>query len=125
MRSTIFYLLLSSIFVSCYYDKEEEIYPEVLVYVDLDTVVVSYAADIEPIINNECYSCHSGNNAQAGVKLDGYTNFSSYALKPNSNLLAVIKHQPGFSPMPQPLGKLSNRSINMIEKWINDGAINN
>lgn len=125
MRLALLFFLLSVFLIACYYDKEEEIYIEEFVYVNYDTVTVSYATDIEPVINNNCYSCHGSSNPQANIRLNGYSNFSEYALRADSKLLCAIKHESSCSPMPQPFGKLSNTSIIKIEKWIFDGASNN
>lgn len=117
-------LFCISILVSCYSDKEEVLYPAGC---DTDTVtVISYSKHVEPIASNHCYACHSNANyANSGgnLKLEGYDNFK--LATQNDNLLGSIKREAGVSAMPKNANKLSNCSINLIEKWINQGSLNN
>lgn len=110
----------SMFFTGCYYDVEEELYPSGQ---SCDTSAVTYSLGVEPIINSNCYVCHSAAAAQGGVILDDYNALKGYA--DSGTLLGVIRHESGFSPMPQGGSKLSNCNIAVIEKWINDGSPNN
>jgi hypothetical protein len=108
---------------SCYYDKEELLYP-----VDLnscDTSNVTYAVSISPIVSQYCTMCHGTSYATSGggVKLDDYANLKTYA--ENGKLLGTIKHDTGFSPMPKGGGMINDCNILIIEKWINNGSPNN
>ena len=104
------------IFTSCYYDNEEELYP-------CKAGGMSYSSDITPIIENNCYTCHDQANNQGGVTLEGYSNLKVYV--DNEKLLGAIKHEPGFSEMPQGLPQLGQCSIDKIEAWIDQGAKDN
>ena len=72
-------LFAGSFFSSCYYDNNEELYGTI----NCDTVDISYTADILPILENACLTCH--NTTSAGVlgggnNLEGFDNLSNYCL---------------------------------------------
>lgn len=105
-------------FSSCYYDKADlltEINP-------CDTTLVSFTADISPIINTNCATCHGGSAPSAGIALTNYTEITTLA---SDKLLGVIRHEPTFSPMPKGMSRMEACMINKIEKWVNDGKPNN
>lgn len=88
-----------------------------------DTVNVSFAADIEPILATYCLGCHSGSFPQAGIQLSGHANVLTQVN--NSKLLGAVSHSPGFSPMPQGQAKLNDCNIALIRNWIEQGASDN
>ena len=101
----------------CYYDVEEELYPDVCNIED-----IRYSNVIEPIIQRECYTCHDALTQNGGVNLDGYEHF--YEWVANGKVLAAIKHT-GPIPMPQDAEMLDSCTIAKIEIWINAGALDN
>lgn len=88
---------------------------------DCDTVSVGFAAQVQPLINNYCRSCHSGASANAGVRLENYNDVQAVAT--SGRLMGVLTGQ-GYALMP-PAGALSACNLRMVEKWIEDGALNN
>ncbi len=110
-------LLLAT--TACYYDVEEELYPTI----DCTTEDMSFAADILPIIQNNCYACHDAASNFGGIDLEGHQKLK--VLIENNSLLGVIKHQAGFSPMPKNKAKLLDCEIEKIEAWIAQGALDN
>ena len=67
--TTFFLSILFSVSLSsCYYDTEEELYPD-SGSSTCDTISVSYATDIVPIVSAKCSTpgCHAGVNAAAGI----------------------------------------------------------
>jgi len=48
-------------FGSCYYDNEENLYPEL--QQDCDTSNINFAGGIQPMLAANCFSCHSNANA--------------------------------------------------------------
>ena len=103
---------------SCYYDVEEELYPG-----GCETINLSYSQDIVPILENNCLSCHNQASNFGNVTLEGYDNVLLFVT--NGELLGSIKHESGFSPMPQNAAQLVECDIEKIETWIADGAPNN
>jgi mono/diheme cytochrome c family protein len=105
---------------SCYYDVEDELYPQT---VACDTLDVTFTNSIFPIINSNCTSCHSGAAPSGNIRLESYNTISAAAN--NGSLLGVIRHEPGWSPMPKGGGQLNDCNIAQIETWVNDGTPNN
>jgi mono/diheme cytochrome c family protein len=105
---------------SCYYDVEDELYPQTAA---CDTLDVTFTNSVFPIINSNCTSCHSGAAPSGNVMLEDYNDISAAAN--NGSLLGVIRHEPGWSPMPKSGGKLNDCDIAQIETWVNDNAPNN
>ncbi len=85
---------------------------------------IGYTAQIKPIIDNNCVSCHSASVTSGGVNLDGYSHLQYYGTTLQNGtpiLVGVISQMSGFKKMP-PSGKLDNCSIRKIELWINQGT---
>lgn len=103
-------------FVSCYYDNEEALYPAL--NNSCDTTNVTYSATIVPILNSNCYSCHSNANAAFGgsIRLQAATDVISNSAK----IVAAIKRT-GEYPMP-PAGKLSSCAISQFDIWVRKGT---
>src|SRR5690242_16975012 len=104
MKTIIYTALMVSVafLTSCYYDKEELLYPEN----KCDTTNITYTNTIASIIsNNACYTCHSGNQPFAGFSLEGYANVKAKVT--DGRLLGAISHSPGFAPMPQGMNMLT------------------
>ena len=105
----------------CYYDTFLE---------DTGTVPdeVSYQQDVQPIWNAACTECH-GNippNLEDGVSYANLIN-GGYVVagdSQNSVLYQSLLGINGVSLMP-PSGKLPDSQINIVKKWIDDGAENN
>ena len=57
---------------SCYYDNEEELYPNGSA--PCDTSNVTFSNSVMPVINQYCISCHGGSFPQGNIFLDNYTN---------------------------------------------------
>jgi hypothetical protein len=105
---------------NCKKENEEDLFPET----NCDTtVVISYTNDIVPVIQNYCYSCHSGlAQAGAGIILDNHTSFSAYG----TLVLTAISKQPNEPKfMPQGGSRLPQCFIDKLRAWINRGSPNN
>lgn len=103
----------------CYYDVEEEIYPRT----GCQTEDLSYTRDIAPLLQRQCLDCHRASANFGNVTLEGYDNVLRYV--ESGQLLGVIRHEPGFSPMPKDRPQLVACEIEKIETWIADGAPDN
>ena len=118
---TILLMVSVTLLSGCYYDVEEELYPAN--DNSCDTADVTYSLTVKPIINDNCIVCHSQASQQGSVVLETYNDIQVYAS--SGQLLGAIKHQPGYSPMPQGGAKLSDCNILKIEKWVLSGIPNN
>lgn len=114
-------LIFSIAFTSCYYDTEEELYPNIRN--NCDSVKGSYSLEVEPLINAQCRSCHNSSFSSGGVNLEGYENVKQATL--NGTVLESIQHEAGVSPMPQGTPKLDDCILKAVESWKNQGAPNN
>lgn len=106
----------------CYWDNEEYLYPEIT---QCDTSVYTYSAAVKPILDSHCLSCHANDIAPSfggNVKLGTYADVKIVA--DNGKLLGTISHQSGFPQMPKGAAKLEDCKINIVRKWIAEGALN-
>lgn len=87
------------------------------------TANMSYAADIQPILQQYCVGCHSGSSPSGGVSYSSYAGVKAGA--DNQSLMGTIRHLSGFSPMPKGANPLSSCSVSKIQAWIDAGALNN
>jgi hypothetical protein len=90
------------------------------------TGTIGYTAQIKPIMDNNCVSCHNDASTSGGVNLDGYSNVQLYGSTLRSGtpiLLGVIRQMSGFKIMP-PGSKLDDCTIRKIELWIGQGMPN-
>lgn len=113
-------LMIGMVLISaCYYDVEEELYPATVCLTDN----MSFQNHIVPILQQHCYSCHAAAINTGNITLEGYSEFIKYVN--SGQLLGAIKHESGFSAMPQGLSSLIPCNIAKIEQWINQGKLNN
>ncbi len=119
------YVLLIATFVllanGCYYDIEEELYPSVTD--SCDTANVTFSATVVPILEQQCYNCHSISSNTSGILLEGYDNV--IVRVNDGSLEGSINYVSGFSPMPSGAPKLTDCNLAKISKWIDDGALDN
>ncbi len=118
--------LLAGFSTGCYYDNEETLYPSGV----CDTVDVRYSNQVNYIISNKCYDCHSNATAPlsgSDVSFEGYANISGYlsAGSGDVNFTHSIDHSVGYTPMPKDQPKLSSCEIGTLIKWVNNGYPDN
>ena len=116
-------LILATVIIApggCYYDNEEDLYPNVP---ECDTLNITYETAIAPIMTNNCNTCHSGPAPSGGIKTDSYNDLAVIAS--NGSLWGAVSHAQGYSPMPKDQAKLSECALKKIEKWINSGLPEN
>jgi hypothetical protein len=109
---------------SCYYDKSDLLYGGANSGPCTDTTgVVSYSQKVVPMLQQYCYSCHTG-SFPSGNQLMG-TYAADKAMAQSGKLHGTINYSAGFSPMPKGMPKMSNCQIAVIKKWIDSGLLNN
>ncbi|NNC82604.1 MAG: hypothetical protein HKN79_03430 [Flavobacteriales bacterium] len=104
---------------SCYYDIEEELYPDQ--FCDT-TTVSSYSVKVSQILDQHCTGCHGGTSPTAGVNLETYNGVKQQV--DNGSLICTITHASGCSPMPDNAPKIPACDITQIQRWIESGALN-
>lgn len=107
---------------SCYYDKEDRLYGNTNNSCD-SMAAVSYTQHVVPLLQQYCYSCHLGSSPSGGIEMGTYATDKAIAL--NGQLYGTISYASGFSPMPDGEPKLADCQINIIKRWVDDGAPNN
>jgi len=113
-------LIISVFFLqSCTYDKEMLLPASN----SADTVNVSFAASVEPLLRANCFSCHGNGSNLGNISLDTYDDVKAVAV--SDRLLGTISHSAGFVPMPLGADKLDDSSIDAVRIWIDEGASNN
>jgi hypothetical protein len=88
-----------------------------------DTTNVSYSMQVLPILQSNCYVCHSGPGASSGIDFSNYGAFKGWAQ--SGYVAGDITAAPGHIPMPYGLPSLSSCEINTILAWIDQGMLNN
>lgn len=117
-------ILALAFLAACYYDSEEKLYPQVSTGCDLSNV--TFTASVKPILQASCLSCHSNSqsiNSGGGVRLENYSDVLITAK--NGKLMGTVKHASGYQEMPLGGGKLTDCEINQLQKWIDNGTLNN
>jgi mono/diheme cytochrome c family protein len=91
---------------------------------------VSFAADILPIFESRCVSCHGGNRTEEGLSLRTYADVMTGSehgavITPgnatNSGLVEMVVTQ----EMPKRGPKLTPDQIQLLIDWVNQGALDN
>ena len=110
------FLLTSILTFGCYYDNEEELYPD---GAPCDLENITYLNDIKPIIDNNCAisGCHV-----TGTRRKDLTTYQG--LKDVVDDGRLIERVIIRKDMP-PSQPLSQCERNKIQKWINEGALEN
>jgi hypothetical protein len=103
------------IFSSCYYDKEEVLYPDGL---NCGTVPALFANNVNPIIQTRCAvpGCHAAGSTNGVGPLTSYTLIKNAAVQIKA---AVVS---GFMPRNSTLTPVE---IKTISCWVDAGAPDN
>ena len=88
-----------------------------------DTTNVTYSGSIIPILQNNCYGCHTGPTGGGGVILTSYADV--LVVVNNGKLWGAVNFNPGFVPMPYNGSMMSACDLAKIRIWIDGGALNN
>ena len=124
-KSILPFLVLAYCLAGCYYDSEEALLGKPGTNTACDTTITNFAAQVKPILQSNCYSCHSNSRALAdgsGIRLQDYADVKIYAA--NGTLVRSIEHTSNY-PMPKNGGTLSSCDIKTIKTWISRGTLNN
>lgn len=119
----IFFLLVVASVTGCYYDSEERLYPSISS--PCDDAVVTFSGTVSSILQ-PCLTCHSNSAASSsgsGIKLQEYADVM--IVVNNGRLMGAVNHANGFVPMPGGGGKLPDCEIAQLQKWIDNGSLNN
>lgn len=129
LKLTVFIIAgtMMAAFFGCSSHKADIAYP------GCDTTgIISLKTDLTPILEVNCFNCHSARNAPViggGWNLQQYNIISAFVdINGNGTLIQRIKHDPAISPtlwMPKQGGKLSDCDIEKFVHWAKQGAPDN
>ncbi|GAB2961224.1 hypothetical protein GCM10027048_31620 [Hymenobacter coalescens] len=105
----------------CAYQNEEELFGPQLSA--CDTVSVTYAGTIAPLLAQHCQRCHGPTRSESGVRVTGHHDVLT--LGRTGQLLGVIEHRPGYPAMPDDGPRLSDCDINQVRIWVRAGMPDN
>src|SRR6478672_12593985 len=97
------------------------------------TPKISYDEHVRPILREHCFSCHSADKQESGLQLDSYQKAmaggsSGEVVLPgdlaSSRLWALVSHAEE-PKMPPKQDKLAAAKLDVISKWIEQGAPEN
>ena len=102
---------------------------------DIPDKDVSYSQHIQPILNVKCATsgCHDDATSAAGYSMTSWTNINRIPLvipgeSEVSHIVMVLTGQGGLLIMPppsSPIAPVTDRELNGIKTWIDEGAKNN
>jgi hypothetical protein len=122
LRKILGAVLFAIFLSSCYYDKESILYPTVPSNCNTPATV-SYGQHVLPILQANCYGCHSGVAPGGNIAMGTWA--ADNAIAVNGKLYGSISWAAGYQPMPLGASKLSVCNLEVIKKWIDSGAPNN
>jgi hypothetical protein len=113
-----------SFFESCYYDKQDLLYPDGKTPCDT-AVAAKFSNDVLSVMNASCNTsgCHNTTSAASGVILDTYAGVKAQAI--NGRLMGSMNQTGSYSAMPRGAAKLNSCTLIKIQQWINSGTPNN
>lgn len=76
--------------------------------------ITNFENDIKPLLVQSCMPCHGNGNPK---NWQSYNSTKMYAL----DILASVKHEPGYKAMPMGKSKLKDTQIQLIKDWIDSG----
>lgn len=83
---------------------------------------VTYNANISSVMSNNCVSCHKSPPVNgAPFALTTYEEVK--AIAENGSLMTAISKQSGESLAMPPSGRLPQATIDLVQKWIDDGLL--
>ena len=107
---------------SCYYDKADILYNHGAAGCDTVSAVL-YSANVKPVLEQQCYNCHSGSSPSGGIAMGTYS--ADKAIAANGKLYGSISHAAGYYAMPSGQPALDVCTVVKIKKWIDAGSPNN
>jgi hypothetical protein len=95
-----------------------------------DNSSVSFSADILPILQSRCSSCHGGIRTEEGLNMLSYDavmagSENGFVVIPGDAANSKLATLTAEGKMPKRGPKLTPAQIQMIVDWINAGALNN
>ena len=92
-----------------------------------DKVSIDFSADIKPILESNCLSCHNEENAEGGYRIDNRDDAMDYIEEGDASssdfyLYLISDDEDELMPPPDEGGPLDDSDIKLIKEWIDEGA---
>lgn len=112
-------IFISAITKSCTSNNEYDLYglPQ------CDTLNITWESKISAILQANCVVCHNEEVNYKGVRHDNYQ--SELVVVNDGRLRGVVNHLDGYVKMPKDRGKLPACELELINKWLDNGAPEN
>ena len=101
-------------------------------YQEIDQKKVNFYREILPIFENKCFSCHQGGKTKGGLKLDSRIYAFEGGKEDGPGIVPGDAHDSAIFlrvtdededyVMPPKGDKLTKNEVELLEKWINEGA---
>lgn len=118
MKRLFFYFLICSlVIVSCRSENEEDYFGIVKNNdsIACDTLYVTYAKQINPLLYNNCAYCHM-NDMVTGCNLDNYENTINYISRTGTKLYDYVKNNDHQGIV------LDSCQLKQLSKWVKNPA---
>lgn len=115
-RAALVLVFLVSVFTSCTFHSEEELFG----ISPCDTTIISWEYPIKEILAKNCVPCHNAELQYNGVRHDVYQ--LELIVVNDGRLNGVVNHLPGYAQMPYQLPQLPDCERMIINMWIEKGA---
>jgi len=102
---------------ACYYDNVEELYGTS----PCDASTVTWTMDIQPMLQEQCVSCHSGSSPSGGKDLSTYANVKLYL----GGVVSRMNKPLGDPLIMPPSGPLTSCTLTKLDAWVAAGALEN
>jgi len=102
---------------ACYYDNVEELYGTS----PCDASTVTWTMDIQPMLQEQCVSCHSGSTPSGGKDLSTYANVKLYL----GGAVSRMNKPLGDPLIMPPSGPLTSCTLTKLDAWVAAGALEN
>ena len=91
---------------------------------------VSFAKDIQPILQTTCVSCHGGDRISRGLDMRTYASLitgsqNGAVVLPGNADKSLFIQSVESGQMPKRGGPLTSSQISLLVQWVNSGAKNN
>lgn len=91
---------------------------------------VSFASDILPLLESRCVNCHGGQRTEEGLVLTSHASLltgseNGAVIIPGDGANSVLVQLVADGDMPKRGPKLTPDQVQLIQTWINEGALDN
>lgn len=92
--------------------------------------IVSFANDIQPIIQSRCINCHGGDRTEEDLSLKTHADImagskNGSVVTPGDAMNSLLAEMVANQKMPKRGPKLTPPQVQLIVDWINQGALDN